>query len=102
VATRSREAVGDLLVALSDPTRRRAFELLVDTSPTTATALARQLNVSRQAVAKHLVQLAESGLASSRRVGRETLYHADTSGLDDLITWAGRTRDLWARRLDRL
>ena len=95
-------AVGDLLVALSDPTRRRAFELLIDGSPTTATALARELDVSRQAVAKHLAQLAESGLASSQRVGRETLYQAEPSGLDDLITWADRTRDLWSRRLDRL
>ncbi len=52
--------VDQVLAALVDPTRRQAFELLVDNSPATATGLASLLGVSRQATSKHLVQLVES------------------------------------------
>lgn len=98
-------AVADVeavLVALGDPTRRRVFELLAEHGPTTATVLAPMLNITRQAVAKHLVVLADGGLAVSRRVGRETQYRAVPERLDLLVAWSDRTRTLWSRRLDRL
>ena len=91
-----------MLGALGDPTRRRTFEFLVQHGPTTATALAPMLDISRQAVAKHLVLLADGGLAASERVGRETLYRAVPERLDLLVAWSDRTRSLWSRRLDRL
>lgn len=91
-----------MLDALGDPTRRRAFELLAEHGPTTATALAPMLDISRQAVAKHLALLAEGGLAASERVGRETLYRARPERLQLLVAWSERTRVLWAGRLDRL
>ncbi len=88
--------------ALADPTRRTVFELLVRQSPATATALSGELAISRQAVAKHLAMLAQSGLATAERVGRETRYRADITGLDQLDAWAAEHRSLWTRRLDRL
>lgn len=91
-----------VLAALVDPTRRRAFELLVNSSPTSATRLAGSLGVSRQAAAKHLTQLVDSGLADAEKSGRETLYRADAAGLQPLMSWADRTQALWNRRLDRL
>ncbi len=94
--------VDQVLAALVDPTRRQAFELLVDNSPATATGLSAVLGVSRQAASKHLLQLVDSGLASTERSGRETLYRADTAGLEPLVTWADQTAQLWSRRLDRL
>lgn len=94
--------VDQVLAALVDPTRRHAFELLVDASPATATGLAALLGVSRQAAAKHLVQLVDCGLADAQRSGRETLYRADPGGLAPLVSWADETQTLWHRRLDRL
>ncbi len=91
-----------VLAALGDPTRRRTFELLAEHGPTTATALAPILDISRQAVAKHLALLADGGLAVSERVGRETRYRALPERLDLLTAWSDRTRALWTRRLDRL
>jgi len=91
-----------VLTALGDPTRRRTFELLAERGPTTATALAPMLDISRQAVAKHLTVLADGGLAVSERVGRETQYRAVPDRLDLLVAWSDRTRTLWSRRLDRL
>ncbi len=94
--------VESVLAALGDPTRRRTFELLAAHGPTTATALAPMLDISRQAVAKHLTLLAASGLAVSRRVGRETRYEAVPERLELLVVWSDETRALWSRRLDRL
>ena len=68
------EGVGPVFAALSDPTRRRVVERLAEGEPLTATELAAELPITRQAVSKHLVALAEAGLVAQERVGRETRY----------------------------
>jgi len=57
--------------ALSDGTRRRLLALLGERGEASATDLARELPVTRQAVQKHLGTLSGAGLVSARRVGRE-------------------------------
>src|SRR5690606_3779268 len=47
-------AGGDVFAALADPTRRAVLRAVVDQGPVTATQLAAELPISRQAVAKHL------------------------------------------------
>lgn len=92
----------DPFAALSDPTRRHIVELLVAGGPTTATALAGELDISRQAVAKHLQLLAGAGIASSRRVGRETRFEARLEGFADVREWIAAVEGRWTRRLDLL
>ena len=53
----------DVFAALADPTRRHLFSQLTQDGPLTATALASDLSISRQAVAKHLAILADAGLS---------------------------------------
>ena len=61
---------GAVFAALADPTRRRiVYELSAD-GPLTATQLAARVGISRQATSKHLLELADAGLATSERVGR--------------------------------
>ena len=55
-----------LFDALADPTRRRLLQRLVQDGPDTASHLAVDLPVTRQAVVKHLQALVEAGLAASR------------------------------------
>ncbi len=92
----------DPFAALADPTRRHILELLARDGPSTATALAGQLEISRQAVAKHLQLLAGAGVATSRRVGRETRFEATPDGLGDVRRWIGQIEDRWSSRLDLL
>ena len=61
--------------ALADGTRRDLFALLGRRGEASATDLARELPVTRQAVQKHLGLLADAGLVAARRSGREVLYH---------------------------
>ncbi len=57
------EAIAEqVFTALADPTRRAILAALAAQGPATATDLAGRLPVTRQAIAKHLVLLAEAGL----------------------------------------
>ena len=57
--------------ALSDPTRRQLFTRLADGGPATATQLAAELPVTRQAVVKHLEALRAAELVTSARKGQD-------------------------------
>ena len=57
------EAVAqEVFTALADPSRRGILAALAAGGPATATDLAAQLPITRQAIAKHLALLAEAGL----------------------------------------
>jgi DNA-binding transcriptional ArsR family regulator len=88
--------------ALADPTRRGLFERLLRGGPDTATNLVAGLDVSRQAVVKHLQVLADAGLVTPRRQGREVRYAATPEALTAAVGWMAATGTQWDRRLDRL
>ncbi|HZU81086.1 MAG TPA: helix-turn-helix domain-containing protein [Acidimicrobiales bacterium] len=57
------EAVAEQVFStLADPTRRAILAALAARGPATATDLADRLPITRQAIAKHLVLLADAGL----------------------------------------
>jgi len=96
------EHVGDTFSALADPTRRRVVALLSARDSVTASELARELPVSRQAVAKHLAVLHDAGLAEPTRLGRETRYRLTPAPLVEATGWMARVGSDWDRRLARL
>ena len=87
--------------ALGDPTRRHIVESLAR-HEASATQLASELPVTRQAVSKHLTALREAGLVESRKQGRETLYRVNTEPLDVAAAWIVRVGGEWDARLERL
>jgi ArsR family transcriptional regulator, cadmium/lead-responsive transcriptional repressor len=93
---------GPVFLALADPTRRELFRGVVADGPMTATELAADRDISRQAVAKHLEVLGRAGLVEGRRAGREVRYGARTEPLDGAIAWMRDAGTAWDRRLDRL
>ena len=90
---------GAVFGALADDTRRAVFVRVAAGGQTTASSLARDLPVSRQAVAKHLSLLASAGLVESERVGRETRFHARCEPLHDAIDWMASVGARWDERL---
>jgi len=94
--------VDDVLTALADPTRRQLLDVLAAYGEATATMLAAELPVSRQAVVKHLAVLGAAGLVSGDRAGREVRYTVRSQRLADTARWmAGLAAD-WDRRLARI
>jgi DNA-binding transcriptional ArsR family regulator len=90
-----------VFTALADPTRRQMVERLAGGSAT-ATGLARELPITRQAVAKHLALLRGARLVSSARVGRETRYTLEPRPLSDAARWIARVGGEWDERLGAL
>jgi DNA-binding transcriptional ArsR family regulator len=78
------------------------LEALSERGPATATELAAELPVTRQAVSKHLGALARAGLVSSERAGRETHYRVTPEPFEDAVAWMARVGGEWDRRLARL
>jgi DNA-binding transcriptional ArsR family regulator len=88
--------------ALADPNRRYVVEALAQRGTATATELASELQVTRQAVAKHFAALSEAGLVESRREGRETRYELTPQPLAAALDWMADVGAEWDSRLDRL
>jgi DNA-binding transcriptional ArsR family regulator len=68
----------------------------------TASGLAGQLPMSRQAVSKHLEALRGAELVSSSRVGRETQYKLRPQPLDEAAHWIQMVSAEWDDRLEAL
>ena len=91
-----------VFAALADPTRRRLLDELSEGGPRSATELAPGYDMSRQAVVKHLGVLAEAGLVTARRDGRDVRYQLVPVSLADATAWLAEVGRRWDRRLDAL
>ena len=92
-------AVDELWAAVADPTRRRMLDVLLTEGEGTATTLARELPVTRQAVAKHLAVLHRAGLVEGARQGREVRYAVRPQQLDAAARSMASVAARWDQRL---
>lgn len=91
-----------VFAALADATRRDILRSVASRGPCTATELAAERSISRQAVAKHLSVLGRAGLVTPSRDGREVRYEADPAPLRAASDWIDATGAAWDGRLERL
>jgi DNA-binding transcriptional ArsR family regulator len=96
------DRAGAVFGALSDPTRRALLQAIASQPATTATSLASELPISRQAVRKHLTALADAGLIEHERSGREVRYRVTPEPLSDAVSWMADVGAQWDDRLGRL
>src|SRR4029450_7649844 len=88
--------------ALSDGTRRNLLARLGQLGEATATDLARELPVSRQAVQKHLRTLSDAALVAAPRAGREVLYPPTPAPMSEAMAWMAEVGGQWDERLAAL
>ncbi len=98
----SSDRAGAVFGALSDPTRRSLLAAIARQPAATATELAAELPISRQAVLKHLAALADAGLLDRERSGREVRYRVTPEPLSDAVSWMAAVGGQWDDRLARL
>ena len=99
------EAIAEqVFTALADPTRRVILATLATQGPATATDLADRLPITRQAIAKHLVLLANAGLVTAES-GERRIRRAIIRQLT-IFTFVrckqmprGRRRTIWRRSI---
>jgi DNA-binding transcriptional ArsR family regulator len=96
------DPAGAVFGALSDPTRRALLRAIAARPEATATELAAQLPISRQAVVKHLTALADAGLLDRERAGREVHYSVTPAPLSDAVAWMADVGGQWDERLAAL
>jgi DNA-binding transcriptional ArsR family regulator len=96
------DPTGRVFDALADPNRRYVVQALAQRPTATATELAAELPVTRQAVSKHLAALGSAGLVESEREGRETRYRLTPGPLGEAMDWIAEVGTDWDARLTRL
>ena len=94
--------LNEVFGALADPTRRAVMLSLAERPGLTASHLAGELPITRQAVSKHLGALSTAGLVTARREGRETRYTLTPAPLVDAMAWMTEVGAEWDERLARL
>ena len=94
--------VGPVFNALADGNRRELVRRLAECGSATATELAADLPVTRQAVSKHLAALGAAGLVDSSRRGRETRYRLTPEPLAEAMSWMAAVGAEWDERLAAL
>jgi DNA-binding transcriptional ArsR family regulator len=95
-------AIGAVFTALADPTRRRVVRVLSQQPSVTASALATELPITRQAITKHLNALVDAGLLTASHEGRETRYRLTPEPLAEAMQWMATAGARWDERLARL
>ena len=91
----------DVLTALSHPSRRDIIRRLA-AAPARFSDVARPLDVSLNAVTKHLKLLARAGLIERERRGREVFISLKPEPLRLVSGWVHEYERFWTQRLDRL
>jgi len=98
----SSDPAGAVFGALSDPTRRQLLSAIAQRPAATATELAAELPISRQAVLKHLTALSDVGLLDRERRGREVRYRVTPEPLSEAVSWMAAVGGQWDERLSAL
>ena len=93
------EEADRLWAAIADPTRQQLLDLLLASGDATATALARDLPITRQGIAKHLAVLQRAGLVDATRTGREVRFTVCEDRLDQATRRMAQILTRWDARL---
>ena len=86
--------------ALSDPTRRAMVSRLIECDATVK-ELAEPFSVGLPTILKHLKVLEDSGLVSSRKVGRVRTCSIEAKRLTEVEKWISHRLKQWESRIDR-
>ena len=88
----------DAFSAAAEPNRRRILQLLAS-EPRTVSDIAAEFTVTRSAISQHLLLLADAGLVTAEKVGRQRIYRVVPDGLRSLQAEIDR---FWTDELDQL
>ena len=89
--------------ALADASRRRLLDRLRKESGLTLNELCAKHDMSRQAVAKHLVLLEAANLVVTAKRGREKLHYLNPVPINEIyMRWIGKFEQMRIHALDNL
>lgn len=91
----------DIFQAIADPTRRQIIGMLARKS-LNVNAIAKEFDITRQAVSLHVQFLHDCGLIIIKQQGRERYCEAKLEKLNEVTDWVNQYRKYWDNKLDSL
>lgn len=91
----------DAFYALSDPSRREILRLLSEDKKS-INSIAKNFDISRPAVSKHIKVLTQTGFITIEELGRERYCILNQQGFYELEQWLGYFENYWTKRLKNL
>lgn len=91
----------DIFQAIADPTRRQIIGMLAQKS-LNVNAIAKEFDITRQAVSLHVQFLNDCGLIVIRQQGRERYCVAQLEKLNEVTNWVDQYRKHWDTQFDSL
>ena len=101
VRTRSK-APAQVFAALGSVTRLALVSRLSDGKEHSITELSDGLDLTRQAITKHLQVLQHAGIVNSQRVGRESRFTIRPGAIKRAKNYLTRVSDQWDKAIARL
>jgi DNA-binding transcriptional ArsR family regulator len=96
------KASAPIFAALGDETRLRLVIFLSTAGPSSTATLTSHVDVTRQAVAKHLRVMKEAGLVSSVYQGRDSVWQIESTQLEEAQQCIEMITSRWDQAIDRL
>ena len=100
--SRGQDERAQLWAAIADPTRRRLVDAILTRGEATASDLASDQPITRQAIAKHLAVLEAAGLLERHKLGREVRFAVRPDRLDVAARWMAQVATEWDARLTHI
>jgi len=91
----------DVFQAIADPTRRIIISKLSQ-GALNITQIGEDLDMSKQAIAKHIKILRECGVIVMNQKGREQVCEVQLGQLDEVSDWVMQSRKIWNQRFEKL
>ena len=91
----------DIFQAIADPTRRQIIGMLAQQS-LNVNAIAKQFDITRQAISLHVQFLNDCGLIVIKQQGRERYCEAKLERLNEVTDWVDQYRKYWDNKFDSL
>ena len=101
-AARRAQEAAPLFAALGDATRLQLLMRLSASGPESIAQMSEKSAVTRQANTKHLQVLADAGLVTGERRGREHIWRLRPQRLRDVHAHLDRISQQWEDALERL
>ena len=95
------DQLSDVITAISHPSRRAIIGQLAASGPARFTDVAKPLDVTLNAVTKHLKLLERAGLISREKRGREVFISLRPDPLRLVAGWVHEYERFWTKHLDR-
>ena len=91
-----------VFAALGSDVRLELLSRLGDGEEHSITALTDDLDLTRQAITKHLQVLQDAGIVDRRRVGRESRFTIQPAPITEARNYLKRVSDQWDEAIARL